>query len=330
MKILVIGGTRFIGRHLVRALLHAGHAVTVLHRNAETRLDQRVEGLLADRNDAESVRAAIGGRRFHAVFDNVYDWQRGTTGAQVEATARICAPGLERYVFLSSVAAYGTGFDRREDHPLAADDFALPYGRDKAMSERALFQLGVETGLPVVTVRSTYVYGPENSFYREAFFWDRLLAGRHIIIPGDGSRPAQFTNVRDLISALLRMLICPAAVGQAFNCSSAPAMTQAALVDALAGVAGVEPQRVFVPREKIVELGGSPMGPLYFGERLDLAPITQEASKWKSLLGVQPTPFTAGLRETFEWYLKNRRTEPLNTVFEDRLLEAVQCQAAIY
>jgi nucleoside-diphosphate-sugar epimerase len=89
---------------------------------------------------------------------------------------------------MSSVAAYGDGLNHHEGDALAPDDAPELYVRNKAMSERALFRLHQRTGLPVVTLRPPYIYGPGNPFYREAYFWDRLRAGRSIILPGDGRR----------------------------------------------------------------------------------------------------------------------------------------------
>ena len=130
------------------------------------------------------------------VFDNVYDWERGTTAAQVEATALAMGDHLQRYVFMSSVAAYGDGLNHYEDDPLAPDNHPDAYVRNKAMSERALFRLHHKNGFPVVTFRPPFVYGPDNPFYREAFFWDRMRASRPIIIPGDGTRLMQFVYVQ--------------------------------------------------------------------------------------------------------------------------------------
>src|SRR5437762_9563182 len=88
MKVLVIGGTMFIGRLLVAELLKAGHQITVMHRKPKHDFGRRVHNLMADRNDAGSVREALRFTGFQVVFDNVYDWERGTTAAQVEGTAR--------------------------------------------------------------------------------------------------------------------------------------------------------------------------------------------------------------------------------------------------
>ena len=90
MKVLVIGGTLFIGRPLVAELLKAGHDVTVLHRKPRARSGPaRAEHSVADRNDPQAHDGrALAGKNFEVVFDNVYDWERGTTAAQVEAAAR--------------------------------------------------------------------------------------------------------------------------------------------------------------------------------------------------------------------------------------------------
>ena len=80
MRVLVIGGTLFIGKLLVKRLLAADHEVTILHRKAEHPFGRRVRNAVADRNDAASIRSALAGLRFDAVYDIAYDWERGTTG----------------------------------------------------------------------------------------------------------------------------------------------------------------------------------------------------------------------------------------------------------
>src|SRR5260370_21509841 len=74
LRVLVIGGTMFIGRSLAAELLRAGHEVTVLHRKPKHELGKRVQNLVADRNDPESIRQALQFSIFQVVFDNAYDW----------------------------------------------------------------------------------------------------------------------------------------------------------------------------------------------------------------------------------------------------------------
>jgi 2'-hydroxyisoflavone reductase len=325
MKILVIGGTQFIGRHLVAALSKAGHEVAVLHRRSEHDLGKKVENLRADRNDVDQVRRAVQGKSFDAVFDNAYDWERGTPAQVVDGTARLFNGQVQRYVFMSSVAAYGDGLNHHEGDALAADDHPERYAREKAQSERALFRLHQRYGIPSVTLRPPYVYGPCNPFYREQFFWDRLRDKRPLILPGDGRRLMQFVYVRDLVAACLRVLETPNAIGHAFNIANPRPLTQAEVVEAFALAAGKPTTLVRVPRERILRAGGHPMGPrLYFGMYFDLPPITTIVSKAQRVLGFRATTFEAGLKETYKWYLRHHRKPSLDYSFEDFLLAKAQ------
>ena len=321
MRVLVIGGTLFIGRALVEELVKGGHEVTVLHRKPKHDFGRRVDNIMADRNDVEAVREALSTRRFDVVFDNVYDWERGTAAEQVEAAVRACGDRLSRYIFVSSVAAYGDGLNHKESDPLAPDYHTSPYVRHKATTERLLFRMRAQTGLPVVTFRPPFVYGPGNPFYREQFFWDRLRAGRPIIIPGDGHRLMQFVYLTDLVQAMVRAMEEPRAEGEAFNIGDPKPITQVELVERLAKAAGVEATVVRVPRDVIQQAGGNPMEePFYFGEYFDVAPITENIGKVGRLLKTKPTPFEVGLKETYRWYTRNHKPRTAGFEFDDKIL----------
>ena len=323
-RVLVIGGTLFIGRALVDQLLARGEDVTVLHRGRGTPWDERVREIRCDRNDVAAVRAALRGARFDVVFDNVYDWQRGTTAEQVRAAAEAAAEAgdLERYVFTSSVAAYGGGSDHDERDPLAPVDHPEPYGRNKAESERALFALQRERGVPVATLRPAFIYGPHNPYERESFFWDRILAGRPVIIPGDGSRAMQWVHVADVARAAILAAHSETAVGHAYNLGTEPPVTQVEFVEALARAARREAKLAHIPRAAIQAAGGDIFGPpLYFGTYLDVPPLTVRVERVRSELGLELTPLEAGLRETFEWYRRQERPRP-DFAWEDALIAA--------
>jgi nucleoside-diphosphate-sugar epimerase len=321
MDVLIIGGTLFIGRWLVGELLKAGHRVTILHRRPGHDLGKRVGEIVADRNDPAQVKPALEGRAFDVVFDNAYDWKRGTTSAHVESLARACDGRLRRYVFMSSVAAYGDGLNHHEGDALAPDDHPDAYVRNKAMSERVLFRLHQRIGLPVVTLRPPFIYGPRNPYYRETFFWDRLRDKRPIVMPGDGRRLMQFVYVKDLVWACLRAMEEPGAVGHAFNVANLRPVTQTEAVDSFAAVAGRKAKFVRVPRGSIARSGGHPMGPqLYFGFYFDLPPITQVVNKAHRILGFRPTDFNEGLGETYRWYRRHHNHAVQDYSFEDRLM----------
>ena len=326
MRVLVIGGTLFIGKLLVKRLLAADHDVTILHRKKDNPFGRKVHNVMADRNDAAAVRAALSGQRFEAVYDIAYDWERGTTGTQVGATAQAIPGDISRYIFMSSVAAYGDGLNHAEDDPLASDIHADAYVRNKAGGERELFRLWHESRFPVVTMRPPFVYGAENPFYREAFFWDRLRLDRPIIIPGDGNRLMQFSYVNDLVEACFLALTRHTAPGRAFNIADEKPLTQVEVVTEMAKALGKTPTLIRVPRELIHRLGGNAMAqPFYFGQYLDMAPITEAVGRVKRVLNLTLTPFATGLKETWKWYQRQPEAKKkIDFSFEDKLIQTVR------
>ena len=326
-RVLVIGGTLFIGRALVEQLLARGDKVVIMHRGKGTPFDGRVREIRCDRNDIPGVQAALAGERFEVVYDNVYDWQRGTTAEQVTAAARGAGEGLRRYVFTSSVAAYAGGLDLDEDAPLARAGHPNPYGLQKAESERALFALQQAGGPSVSTLRPAFVYGRYNAFDREAFFWDRIRAGRPVIIPGDGARLMQWVKADDVALAAIAAADSSEASGRAYNLANYPPVTQVEFVEALARAADRPVRLVHVPRERIEAAGGGLMHPpFYFGVYLDLPPLTIRTERVRTELGLELVPLEEGLRETYRWYEQQARARP-DVSWEEKLLAGAETRS---
>ena len=167
------------------------------------------------------------------------------------------------------------------------------------------------------------MYGPgkRNPYYREAFFWDRLRAGRPVILPGDGRRLMQFVYVKDLVRAALKALNESAAIGHAFNIANPRPISQAEAVEAFAKAANKPVKFVRIPREYILRAGGHPMGPrLYCGVYFDLPPITQVTAKAQRVLKFKPTDFLTGLKESYRWYMRHNEFPKPDFAFEDMLL----------
>lgn len=321
-RVLVFGGTGFVGRVLVNELLRHGHSVTLLHRRPRHSFSRRVGNLVADRNDVAAVRKALGALRFDAVYDLAYDFEHGTTCGQVESTAKIFEGHVGRYIFMSSVAAYGDGLNHHEGDPLAPDDHPSSYVRNKAMSERSLFRMHQRSGFPVVTLRPPYIFGPENPFYREAFFWDRMRANRPIILPSDGHRLMQFVFVRDLATLAVKVLEQRNAVGHAFNTAYPKPITQHDLIREFAKASGAkETTVVSIPRDKIHAWGGQAIGSkLYFGYWYDMPAITQVITKAQRMLAFRPTDFAEALKLTYKAYVKKRGFPRPDFTFEDDII----------
>ena len=272
--------------------MHAGHEVTVLHRKPRHDLGKKVANIMADRNDPEAVKRALAGQEFRRRLRQRVRLGARHHGRASGSTARACGNNLHRYVFMSSVGAYGDGLNHHEGDALAPDDHPDPYVRNKAMSERALFRMRQRNGFPVVTLRPPFVYGPGNPFYREAFFWDRLRDGRPLILPGDGRRLMQFVHINDLVAACVKVIDTPDIDGHAFNIANPRPLTQVEAVEAFARAAGKEPTFVRLPRERILRSGGHPMGPkMYFGFYFDLPAITVVVNKAQRVLKFKPVDF---------------------------------------
>jgi nucleoside-diphosphate-sugar epimerase len=172
----------------------------------------------------------------------------------------------------------------------------------------------------VVTIRPPFVHGPRQPFYREQFFWDRLRAGRPIVLPDGGTAPIQWALASDVADACVRAMEVSAASGEAFNVAHGEKLTQREFVELLARVAGVTPTLVSVPRDVIHAAGGHPfMRNLYFGEFLDVPPHTEIAEKAARILGTSPTPIDRAFAAGYEWYLA-QLPRPIDYSFEDRLL----------
>src|SRR3989304_1388609 len=217
MRVLVVGGTEFISLALVRALIRDGHAVTVLNRGRKNdRLPAGVSVIPCDRKDHAALQPALAGPRFDGVCDITY---APTTGEDVAALADALA-GAPHVLFVSTGRVYdhalpipfseatprGYYWGDYARHKIAGEDALLerhrPRGpappRHKIAGEDALLERHRSRGLPVTIVRPTHVLGPLNTRDNETFFFDRILRGPPVLVPGHGGWFRQFGPVDDL------------------------------------------------------------------------------------------------------------------------------------
>ncbi len=234
MRILVLGGSHFIGRAIVEALVGA-HDVTVLNRGTRPLGLAGVSEAVADRRDRAQVRAALTGD-----FDAVVDVS-GSEPAMVAAVLpSIASMDLRRYVFISTAAVY----DRTHDAPpfvetmrATGDPLWGEYATAKAACERLLTEA---VGECLVTLRPPYVFGPRNTIEREQFVWGRLLAGAPIFVPGSGATPVHFSYVKTLAAVAVSACEGELPVGT-YNVADDHSCTFEEYVQLLARICGREP-----------------------------------------------------------------------------------------
>ncbi len=218
---LVIGGTRFIGRHLVEELLEHGYDVTIFNRGSHENPfadDDRVRRIEGDRTNDSALEAAALEVGPDAVFDCVAYYPK-----DVQAATRIF-DDCEAYVFVSSGAAYGREeIPKREDEtPLAdctpdeaVDDSGATYGPRKAQGDRAVFA-AAKRGVRAMAVRPCIVYGPHDYTERLDFWIDRVNRFDRVVVPGDGTNLWHRAYVEDVASAL-RIVAERGEAGEAYN-----------------------------------------------------------------------------------------------------------------
>ncbi len=197
LDILVLGGTGFIGPHMVREALRRGHSVTLFNRGrTNNTLFPDLETIIGDRSNDLS---GLEGRKWDVVVDN-----SGYMHHDVRASARLLAPNVEHYIFISSISAYDSMAEPMfEDSPLAQledesiteFDWSL-YGALKAVSERIV---GEEMGAARTTIlRPTYIVGPGDHTDRFTYWPVRVRQGGRMLCPGSPEHPIQVIDVRDL------------------------------------------------------------------------------------------------------------------------------------
>jgi 2'-hydroxyisoflavone reductase len=211
MNVLILGGTRFLGRHLVHAALSRGHDVTLFNRGkTNTDLFPSVETLHGDRSvDLSALR----GRRWDAVIDTC-----GYVPAHAHMSARALADSTDVYAFVSSVSAYRdsdvAGID--ESYPLAtlpADEVEKVTSQAQITGEnygalKALCEGAVEQAVPgrAFIIRPGLIVGPHDPTDRFTFWVRRIGRGGDVLVPDTLFQPWQVIDARDLAQWMIAMI----------------------------------------------------------------------------------------------------------------------------
>ena len=308
MRVLVVGGTEFISLHLVRALLRERHDVVVLNRGRQPgRVPAGVKTIVADRKDHAALGRALAGERFDGLVDITY---APTTGDDVRALLVALDGRAGHAIFVSTgrVHDHALPIPYHEDTPRGL--FWGEYAKNKIEGEDAY----LSSGLPASVVRPTHVFGPLNTRNNETFFFDRLVRGRPVLVPGAGGWLRQFGHVEDLADAMAAMLGDRRAFGRAYNVTGEESITQVGFVELIAEVVKRPVSFVHVPKAP-------------FGQNLVYdCHAVYTTTRLRHELGIRPRyTLTSGLAQTFEWYLReglDRRDVDFKE--EDALLAAAR------
>jgi 2'-hydroxyisoflavone reductase len=205
MRILVIGGTAFVGRHITEAALDAGHELTLFHRGKTgTELFGQATHISGDRDGDLS---ALADGSWDATIDVCAYFPRQVRGLAAALDGR-----GGRYVFISSVSAYSSAVPPNYDESAPLADVIDPdaaevtnenYGGLKVACELASTAL---FGPDTTIIRPTYVIGPYDRSYRFTWWVDRIARGGTVLAPGSPDDPIQLIDARDQAAWLVSLL----------------------------------------------------------------------------------------------------------------------------
>lgn len=311
MRILIMGGTRFIGVYLTRLLTAQEHDVVLFNRGNNTPplgIEKQIQG---DRTDPVQLKESLAGEEFDAIFDN-----NGRELSDTQPLVEIFQDQVKHFVYVSSAGVYL----KSDQMPHYEEDSVDPKSRHKGKFETEAYLKA--QGIPFTSIRPVYIYGPQNYNDLEAWFFDRIVRDRPIPIPGNGMHMTQFGHVKDLATAMVAVLGNPRAVGQTYNVSGDRYVTFDGLARACAVAAGKSPDEL-----KIVHYDPKQFD---FGKRKTFPIRAQhffaDIQKAKKELYWKPEyDLISGLQDSFQndYLAKERNTAEVDFSVDDEILQKV-------
>jgi 2'-hydroxyisoflavone reductase len=304
VRLLVLGGTVFVGRTVVETALAEGHEVSIFTRGRRgPELFPEVERLEGDRDGDLS---ALARGRWDAVVDT-----SGYFPRQVRATAQLLADRVEHYTFVSSVSVYAdaSALDTDEDAPVhelapgapETTASAESYGGFKALSERA-----AEAAMPgrVANVRPTVIAGPYDPTNRFTYWVTRLAAGGEALVPEPRGQRVQVIDARDLADWIVRL--AEGRVVGVFNATGPAApLTMEGLVTGIRDAVGPDATFVWVDEEFLLSASVDPFADLPFwlapAANPEWAGFNSHDSTRALAAGLRLRPLAETARDTLAW-----------------------------
>ena len=301
LSILVLGGTGFIGPHMVRNALARGHSVTLFNRGrTNSSLFPELETIKGDRaNDLTGLE----GRSWDVVIDN-----SGYAARDVKASADLLADNVEHYLFISSISVYAS-FAEPNDVSSPVEQLADPepeefswddYGAHKAKAEQNVVNAtGAERSS---LLRPTYVVGPGDHTDRFTYWPVRASKGGEMIWPGSPSHNVQVVDVRDL--ATFTIDVVESRNAGAFNVASPRgAITMGMLHDASVSITGADMEAVWVADEFLTESDETAgLFPVWHPRSGPLAHLSSVDTSKARAAGLQSRDVTDTVRDLMTWW----------------------------
>lgn len=308
MQVLVLGGTRFIGRAIVDRLLREGHAVTLLNRGVTPdSFGTAVRRVVGDRRDPTTIERALERRDYDALIDVTSYHERDT-----ELVINTVSDRVGHLLHISTASVYlirdgllppfaEADFQGRLSSRTSPRDSAWLYAYHKRRAEEALFRAWATDRVPFTTLRLPMVVGPHDYTLRAEAYLQRLALGGPVILPGGGLNSWGFLWVEDVAEVVASNLANAAAFGRAYNLAQSEALNLRQFLLMAAEALEVTPQLVSIPRSWLDSVGlGTSFSPYSHTHDilLDCHAATED-------LLFRPTPAKRWVRELVGWFKRN-------------------------
>lgn len=334
-SVLFIGGTGTISSGVVSRLVQQGNwDVWLLNRGTHASLfEGAVHQLTADITDSEAVKKVLGSREFDVVCEFV-----GFTAEQVQRDYELFKGRTGQYIFTSSASAYHK--PQADWHITEGTTLANPYwqySRDKIACEEFLMSKYREEGFPVTIVRPSHTYCERAipvAIHGKNGSWPvicRMLAGKPVIVHGDGSSLWTLTYNADFAIGYTALLCNEQAIGEAFTITGDESLTWDQIYDTIGRALGVKPKLYHVASDFLAHAGGAAgynLRGALLGDKA--ASVVFDNSKIKRLAPDMGThvPFHEGVRICLDFIRKHPEYQTKDPEFDAWCDEVVQAQEA--
>jgi 2'-hydroxyisoflavone reductase len=322
-KILVIGGTRFLGYFIAETAIERGHEVTLFNRGQSApEAFPRAERIRGDRDvDVE----LLAGRQWDAVVDT-----SGYFPRIVGKSARLLAGSVPHYTFVSSISAYegpvteGVGEDaplQTLEDPTVEEVRGDTYGGLKALCEQVVQEAYGEGAL---IVRPTLIVGPRDPTDRFGYWVRRIAQGGEVLAPATPDRPVQLIDVRDLAGWIVDM-VEKGGTGVFNGVGPAEPLTMGDFLEATRGALGGDARFTWVDEQFLLEREVAPWVELPVWVPEEMSALHRTRNSRALAAGLRLRPIEATVRDTHAWMQGNPdKAAPQGTLTREREQELLR------
>ena len=301
MKILFIGGTGNISTSVSKDVIRKGHNLFLLNRGLKNMEIEGANYLKADINDNKEIEKILR----HEKWDVVVNWI-AFVPEEVKRDIQLFSGKTGQYIFISSASAY----QKPPSSPFITESTPLSnpywqYSRDKIACEEILLSAYRDHGFPMTIVRPSHTYDTVIpavfGAWTEYAFIDRMMKGKQIIIPGDGTSLWVLTHAEDFAKGFNGLLGLKSSIGHAFHITSDEVLSWNQIYQYIAEAAGCEANFVHITSQAIIKAEPDLEGNL-IGDKSNS--VIFDNSKIKKFVpGYEATiPFCHGIKRTLQWF----------------------------